>query len=134
MWLYNGQGRWKNVSVTTENSMGPRHSKSRLLKEFSLCIYLCKCSPCAFFFFFYFKCQLKSSIERVSDFYLFIYLFIYLCLFRAAGAAFGGSQARGRIRAVAACLHHSNAGSLTHSARPGIEPVSSWILVVFLTC
>ena len=28
---------------------------------------------------------------------------------------------------------HSNAGSLTHWARPGIEPVSSWILVRFLT-
>ena len=24
---------------------------------------------------------------------------------------------------------HGNAGSLTHRARPGIEPVSSWILV-----
>ena len=30
-------------------------------------------------------------------------------------------------------LHHihSNAGFLTHSARPGIEPESSWILVGF---
>jgi len=28
---------------------------------------------------------------------------------------------------------HSNAGPLTHWARPGIEPVSSWILVGFLT-
>ena len=28
---------------------------------------------------------------------------------------------------------HSNAGSLTHRARPGIEPVSSWILVGFTT-
>ena len=30
------------------------------------------------------------------------------CLFRAAPAACGGSQARGRIRAVAADLHHSS--------------------------
>ena len=39
-------------------------------------------------------------------------LFIYL-LFRAALAAYGGSQARGQIRAIAAGLHHShsNAGS-----------------------
>ena len=47
--------------------------------------------------------------------YLFIYLFIY-CLFAiswAAPAAYGGSQARGRIGAVAASLRksHSNAGS-----------------------
>ena len=32
---------------------------------------------------------------------LFIYLFV-LCLFRAAPAAYGGSQAKGPIRAVAA--------------------------------
>ena len=59
-------------------------------------------------------------------------LFFFFLLFRAAGAAFGGSQARGQIRATAAGLHHShsnarselcplptpsahgNAGSLTH--------------------
>ena len=28
---------------------------------------------------------------------------------------------------------HSNAGSLTDQARPGIEPTSSWILVGFIT-
>ena len=47
----------------------------------------------------------------------------------------GSSQARGQIRAAAAGLHYSsgNARSLTHCARPGIEPVSSWILVKFIT-
>ena len=29
---------------------------------------------------------------------------------------------------------HSNAGSLTHWARPGIEPTSSWMLVGFVNC
>ena len=38
----------------------------------------------------------------------FIYLFIY---FRAAPAAYGDSQARGRIRAVAAGLYHSHSNS-----------------------
>ena len=61
--------------------------------------------------------------------------------------AYGGSQAQGRIGAAAASLHHShsnmgsatyttaqgNAGSLTHRVRPGIKPVSSWILVGFVT-
>ena len=75
------------------------------------------------------------SKELVS-FYLFIYLFIYLfLLFRAAPMAYGGFQARGQIRATAASLHHShsNAGSLTHWAGPGIEPETSWILVGFIS-
>ena len=44
---------------------------------------------------------------------------------------YGGSQGRGQIRATAASLHHShsNTGSLTHWARPGIQPVSSWMPV-----
>ena len=63
--------------------------------------------------------------------------------------AFRGFQARGLITAVVAGPHHShsngiwdvsasyttahsNARSLMHWARPGIEPTSSWILVVFV--
>ena len=45
------------------------------------------------------------------------YLFIYFCLFafsRAAPAAYGDSQARGPIGAVATGLRHSNAGSEPH--------------------
>ena len=59
----------------------------------------------------------------------------------------GGSQARGLIRAVAAGLRHShssarsethttadsNAGSLTHGARPRIEPTTSWFPVGFVS-
>jgi len=43
--------------------------------------------------------------------------------------------ARGHTGAAAVSLHHShsNARSPTHWARPGIEPLSSWILVRFLT-
>ena len=73
------------------------------------------------------------------------------CLFRVASIACEGSQARSRIGAVAAGLHHKeqqrqfwamsttyttahgNAGYLTHWARPGIEPASSWILVRFFS-
>ena len=62
--------------------------------------------------------------------------------------AYGGSQARGPIGAGATDLRHShsqiwttsvtyttahgNAGSLTLWARPGIQPVSSWMLVRFV--
>ena len=76
---------------------------------------------------------------------------LFVCLFRAKPAAYGSSQARDWIRAAAASLYHSrsNAGSeprlqptpqfkvntrsLTHWARPRIEPASSWILVRFVT-
>ena len=62
----------------------------------------------------------------------------------------GSSQARGQIGAVIAGLHHShssarskphlrptpqlgNTRSLTHWARPGIKPASSWTLVRFIS-
>ena len=78
------------------------------------------------------------------------FLFFFL-LFRAASAAYGSFQARGRIRAKADGLHHSTATwdpscvwnlhrssqqprSLTHWARPAIEPTSSWILVRLVNC
>ena len=70
--------------------------------------------------------------------------------FRAAPAAYGASQARGLLGATAADLHHSHShtdpnsvcdlhrsswqgGSLTHGARPGIEPVSSRKLVTVVS-
>uniref|UniRef100_A0A8D1MGK1 Chitinase domain-containing protein 1 n=1 Tax=Sus scrofa TaxID=9823 RepID=A0A8D1MGK1_PIG len=57
---------------------------------------------------------------------------------RAAPTAHGGSQARGRGRAVAADLHPSHSNTRSElplwlppqlKARPGIEPASSWIPV-----
>jgi len=55
----------------------------------------------------------------------------FFCLFRVTPMAYRGSQARGWIGAAATglCHSHSNARSLTYWARPGIEPVSSWMLV-----
>ena len=43
----------------------------------------------------------------------FCFVFVFVCLFRPAPMAYGSSQARGQIRAVADSLHHShsNAGS-----------------------
>ena len=77
--------------------------------------------------------------------------FFFFLLFKAAPAAYGCSQARGRIGATAASLHHNqsnagsepslwqpastahgNTGSSTHWVRPWIEPASSWILVGFV--
>ena len=56
------------------------------------------------------------------DFLLLIYLFIYFCLFafsRAAPAAYGGSQARGLIGAVASGLHHSHSNA---RSEPCLQP------------
>ena len=77
------------------------------------------------------RCKLLTFI--LFCFVLFYFILFYL-LFRAVPTAYGGFQARGRTRAVAAGLHHnhSNAGSLTHWARTGIEPASSWTLVRFV--
>ena len=47
---------------------------------------------------------------------MYDFCFLFVCLFRAIPAAYGSSQARGRIRAAAASLHHShsNMGSKPH--------------------
>ena len=72
-------------------------------------------------------------VQFIIFFIFWVLLFLVFCrfFFRAIPTACGGSQARGLIRAIAASLHHShsNAGSYTHRARPGIEPKTSWFLV-----
>ena len=81
--------------------------------------------------------------------FYFIIIFLFFCLFRATTKACGSSQAGGRIGAIDASLCHSDSnrgtpatsvtyiavhgssGSLTHRSRPGIEPVSSWMIALF---
>ena len=97
---------------------------------------------------------LLSKIPRISSYFkalpkkdwkFTLPLPFVLSFSRATPAVYGGSQARCLIGATAASLCHShgntrsepslqptahgNAGSLTHLARPGIEPVTSWFLV-----
>ena len=80
--------------------------------------------------------NLYDLLDNAEQFFNFNF---YFCLFRAALVAYGGSQARCLIRTVAAGLYqsysnvgsklclwptpqfHSNAGSLTPWARPGIN-------------
>ena len=54
-------------------------------------------------------------IFRASSLLFFFFFFLF-CLFRTAPVAYGGSQARGQIRAIATGLHrsYSNAGSELH--------------------
>jgi len=94
--------------------------------------------------------SLKVSVFAISFFFFLSFFFFFFCLFAiswATPAAYGGSQARGRIRAVATGLHHTqirvvsatytiahgNGGSLTHWVRWRIEPASSWMLVRFIS-
>ena len=85
---------------------------------------------------------LKDGLQQVLDFlplvitesfFFFFFFFFFFCLFRAAYTAYGGSQARGPIGAVAAGLYqsHSNTGSgcdcnLYHSSwqRQILNPLS----------
>ena len=65
------------------------------------------------------------TLKFLANFYFFYFLF---CLFRDTPTAYGGSQARGRIRAAAASLHHShsNAGS-----EPHLQPTSQLMAMPF---
>ena len=71
--------------------------------------------------------QYLNAIYRHLDF------FFFFCLLGAVPMAYGGSQARGLIGAVAAGLRHShgNSGFLTHREKPGIESTTSWFPVGF---
>ena len=67
---------------------------------------------------------------------IFLFSFLFFGLFRATPRPYGGgSQAGGQIRAIVThlCLYHSHARSSTHWVRPRNEPVSSWILVRFVS-
>ena len=46
--------------------------------------------------------------------------FFFSCLFRAAPAAYGSSQARGRSGALAATLHHNHSNS---GSKPHLQPI-----------
>ena len=84
--------------------------------------------------------EVTFSVTKITYFFLF-------CLFRIVPMAYGGSQSEGsnrpmpqpqqcgiRTTSVTYTTAHDNAGSLTHWARPGIEPTSSWILGGFINC
>ena len=44
----------------------------------------------------------------------------FFCLFRAVPVAYGSSQARGLIRAVASSLHHSHSNM---GSKPSLRPI-----------
>ena len=95
-------------------------------------------------------CYTYKDLLYLKDLKIIIYFFFFFGLSTVTPRAYGHSQARGQIWAVASGLLYShwnegselsltyttvqgNAGSLTHWVRPGIEPESSWVLVGFFT-
>ena len=64
-----------------------------------------------------FLCRVLISFS-LSLFFFFLF-FSFFLLFRAAPAAHRGSQARGRIRATAASLHHSHSNE---GSEPSLQP------------
>ena len=111
----------------------------------------CCCDLCQKAFYVSFRSFIVSGLIFRSLIHCeFIFLsFFFFALCRAASSAYGGSQARGPIRAVATgprqsqshsnvgsepasatyTTAHVNARSLTHRARPGTKPATSWFLV-----
>ena len=78
-------------------------------------------------------------------FFLFYYFFVFLPFLGPLPAAYGGSQAKGLMEAVATGLHqshsytgselttaHGNTRSLAHWARPEIQPATPWFLVGYV--
>ena len=106
-----------------------------------------RASPC----YAYYVAKFLFLLPQSCNIIVWSFFCVRVCFLRATPMAYGNFQARGRIGAVAASLYHShsnnrskphpttytttyrNGRSLTHWARPGMEPESSWILVGFFT-
>ena len=91
-------------------------------------------------------CLGSSYLIIFLSFFLSFFVFVFVFVFsRVAPTAYGGSQARGligsgpqqrRIWATSATYTtaHCNTRSLSHWAKPGIKPATSWFLVGFTNC
>ena len=66
----------------------------------------------------------KNFFMSLKILYQYIF-FLSFCLFRATSAAYGGSQARGRIGAVAASLHHSYSNT---RSKPHLQPIHQYFI------
>ena len=60
----------------------------------------------------------RFNFPLILYIYFFIFIFYFL-LYRAASTAYGGSQARGLIGAIAASLRHSHSNA---RSQPRLQP------------
>ena len=61
----------------------------------------------------------RSRCEQGLSLLFFFFFFLSFCPFRAAPAAYGGSQAGGQMRAIATGLHHSHSNT---NSKPRLQP------------
>ena len=66
------------------------------------------------------------KIKDLIFFFIFIFCFLGLHLWHMEVPRLGIEL---ELQLLAYTTAHGNARSLTHRARPGIEPASSWVLV-----
>ena len=67
------------------------------------------------------KCDPETLCQFGLFLFLFFFIFLSFGLFRAALSAYGGSQARSQIGAVAAGLHHNHSHNNAVS-EPCLQP------------
>ena len=84
------------------------------------CTHMCLC---LFFSIMVYKCKIRIFIASTRTFYnkpafFFFFLSFVFCVFRASPVAYGGSQARGWIGAVATGLHHRHSLSQRQILNP----------------
>jgi len=74
------------------------------------------------------KIHIKFAIFIFFSFFFLVFLGLHLWHMEVPRLGF-----KSELQLPAYTTAHSNTGSLTHWARPGIKSVSSWILVRFVT-
>ena len=81
----------------------------KVLFKIILFLRLLNCFFLLFSLFLPYLVSFGFTIEHLAAVFVHFYFFLFVfLLLRAAGAAYEGSQARGRIRAAAASLPHSH--------------------------
>ena len=85
-----------------------------------------------FFLHFYpFSVSLKLLRSRTLSFFFLSFVFLGLHLWHVEVPRL---RVKSELKSLAYTIAQDNAGSLTHWARPGMEPSSSWMLVGFVNC
>ena len=75
---------------------------------------------CLHIIYGYFCAKMAEELQqRLYNFLFFFFLFFFVFFFRAAPTAYGGSQARGLVLAIAAGLHHSHSNA---RSKPHLRP------------
>ena len=77
---------------------------------------------------------LSFSLSLLLSFFLSFCLSFFLSFFHSCWPTPQPQQHGIWTMSLTYTATYGNAGSLTHWERPGIEPVSSWTLITFITC